>query len=354
MDNSVLFDNWGLALANWALSQVPSHDGEPPKRTNLSYRGIGVTEFEGLSVWEDWIGVMALADLLDALVFYDTVVYPEPHSNWWLHRFDGLQPLLSHIQQAQVDTDTMVRLRQASEQLSGTLLEVSRVGGIVSEGSIFYLLLGSLLETPYQPSPKRADFVSSVFTNPSGTDSAQQHLLRFFDAASVQLCAEIQNAIGLRLSAVRVPVVASYIFSEVKAKEEIAPLLLQIRASSERRALTTWLAEGNQLLTNGNVAQYVKHFQAVRDVFEDLRKTLGLKESESATVSLGLSPSLDMSTSALSGWFRRRKPYTVLVKRFAEHLLSSRTYAKDVHRLFGMGQYYAKSMEERLRRRLAP
>lgn len=105
MKSTILFDNWGLELANWALSQVPTTDAPSPKRTNPSYMGLGVTDFEGIAVWEDWIGIMALADLLESLVLYDTVTFPEPMSNVWLHRVEGLKTLQSLLKQVEISDE---------------------------------------------------------------------------------------------------------------------------------------------------------------------------------------------------------------------------------------------------------
>lgn len=357
MKSTILLDNWGLQLANWALSRVPTTNGPPLTRTDLSYMWMGVTDFEGIAVWEDWIGIMALADLLEALVLYDTVIFPEPIFNAWLHRAEGLKDLLPFLKKEEIGVELASNLREASAHLCREIVVPANLSSLVSEGSIFYLLLGSVLDTPYRPSPKRADFMSTFLAQGAGHwagDTAQDHFLRFFETESIKLCEEIRAAIGLEFDTIRVPVVASYIFSQVKEKEEISSLLMEIRGSRERKALVDWLEQMNMLLETGNVVKYAKEFQAVRDLFGDLSNAMGLRKSESATVTLGLSPSLDVSSSIFSRLFRRRPPHTVLVRRFADHLLSSQAYAKDVHRLFRTKGDFAKSLESALRRRIVP
>jgi len=354
MYRTILFDNWGLELSKWALSQIPTRGSLSTKRTNLSYVGVGVTEYEGLSIWEDWIGIMALANLLDALVLYDKVAFPEPMSDWWRHRIDRLEPLLPMLKMTDITPETYAHLRLASEEICSKITICDDSNSLVSEGSIFYILLGAFIDSPYQPSPKRADFLSGIFLNQSFNDSAHQHLLRFFEDESVRICAEIREAIGIQINSIRIPVFASFIFGQVKTKEDIGPLLIEIRSSRERRALVEWLDQMNALLEKGDVVSYAKEFMAVRDLFNDLRKSIGLKESESGTVSLGLSPSLNVNLIVLSKLFHRQKPHTILLKRFADHLLSSRTYAKDVHRLFGTKAYYVRSLENALRKRFIP
>lgn len=330
-NRTILFDNWGLGETCWALTKIPRSD-----RPHLNF----------LHSSQSWTGIVALANLLDALILYDTVAFPEPNSDWWLRRSERLHDYLHMFKVAEIPRGKFNNIKSVSDEIFDQL-NMPGIKPVVARGSIYYLLIGSFLGVPYQPSPKRMDFLADFWCEPA-KDTAPQHLLRFFESESVRICSEIRNTLGVRIDSIRVPVVASYVFRNIDSLDQIVPVLNELRASGERRNLVEWLDRMNSHLADGNIVQYAKEFDAIRDIFDDLRKSMRLKEADTGSVKLGLSPSLDVNLSILARLFTRRKPHTILLKRFANHLLSSRTYLKDVNRLFGLDPDYLGGIQKKI------
>jgi len=353
-ENKVITDNWTLELAAKILSRNDSffHDYRqqvmPP--TNFDTQTFDdVIKKSYTNPWRDYEfpgrarrnqGLEALLQLLDLLVLYDGLALDIERTFTW-ERFPGMQPLSPIISKIKLSDDTKEKIKSEAEAALGYTPDI-RTDPLIAGGALYYLGLANILGLDYWASPERAEFISDKLCNRSYQNAKGfiTVLDRFVDEKLESLVNELlqdENLKELR-SKLYFPGFGTSILAKCKSREEILPIAIEFRQSSECTEFREWLKKMDEATREGNLLFVSKNMRELQGVASEVRKSLlGESPLENVELEIGLSPTIKFNAKTINAVFQQYKPKKLHLSFLRKHfyrVLAGTNLKAQTYRLF--------------------
>jgi hypothetical protein len=347
--NSVLVDNWMLELATSVIQDAVSHGG--PSETVSVPAAVGCfsgTDEASAVVYRETPFrecLTALFYLLDVVILHDRIVYDPTYSFTW-KQSDALDPIQWLLQAHDQ------RLREPYRRPS----DISNAGcpdyvaqrpkdpasddsAVVTGGAQFYLELSRSLGLYYWPSPRRSAWIQATMGSHPGKFATQ--LTGMIDSELERMLGKILEDTGMQ-SALAFGGFGAAVLSECESFATILETALEVRSTKSCVAFRDWLVRMDRNLQAGDLKGLQGGLRDVREVIGDARKELGLgaRADDDPKITLGVSPTLEFSTSQASGLLRRFRPkpyHVVFLREHFDRMLAQRKIVDRVNKLLPRG-----------------
>lgn len=338
----VLFDNWGLELANAILSKGTCSG---------PYMEIDSASFHSRNGLNgDVLAVLALVNTIESIVTHGILLYPEGCADWWRHRAnDGLSLLTQFLEPVSLPEKANNYLDTVSEDISSKMPFFSGESPFITKGSVYYMALGKIMEIPYQPCPLRADFIFKTNLKSQFDIHNRSKMLEYIEGQSSNLCFEINKAMGCEYFETVYPALAGYIFSQCNCVEDIPKVVLEVRLTPQAIAFRQWLESMDTMWYSQNVSGIIREMNKVRGIFQDLKDKYDINPAENKMVKLLIRwpslitiwPSAELSFEGNVDLFFQRnfchqKAPMIFLKKIVSNLISIKGCDGHLTRLFGI------------------
>lgn len=293
---STLTDNWLLQIVaeNWTRAVDPSGDS-----TVMDVGADGALAF--VQAPAGALQLLAVSDLLEQLVFADSILVLAGWLDPWRGRSTELDLLLSAriIREFSSDhellrdnhgryLDSVCSLRSVAEEHQASMEAwqrgVPRWSGQVINGTAHYLAIAEATNRSYWPHPARARFLRrTLYGNPAARAPLVASLENMVSESRVRL----QRALGHEMSVLKLsyalPSVAVLCFAE--AREDVTPfhVAMQLREDPAFRALRDSLNSASLHIAT-DIRGATKAIRELADALEYVERQLHLKPQQSGTI----------------------------------------------------------------------
>jgi hypothetical protein len=378
IENVAVVDNWILQLACEAIEFGLISDKEEFKiRTTYGYDFSVYEEYKSLSpgdlTWKSFTKehVEALIRVLDIIVLYDKIVHDDCRSFVWKnsHASQDLNKILHPIHLSEETLSALNDVLPAEKKIEGEKpdsvdIMILPPDGVDKgrdcllnfepffegpreardeEGALFYLSLAMHLGASYWPAPQRAEFLKHHMYSEAGTG----FLLRFrdsVDSSLERLITELNIKYDLPDAKLHFAGFGSIVLANCSSTQELLKAATSLRESKEAKRFRSWIMEVGSAMESGNMRKLAAEMKAFKDLLEDIRRGLGLREKDGigAELQIGLSPTLTIGSSAIKKIFDRLKPkpkHLVFIRKHFERVLEAANIDTHINRLFpGLGE----------------
>jgi hypothetical protein len=347
--NSVLVDNWMLELATSVIQDAVSQGG--PSETVSVPAAVGCfsgTDDATAVVYQETPFkecLTALFYLLDVVILHDRIVYDPTYSFTW-KRSDALNPI-QWLLQAHDQRPTKPYVRPGYGTRSGRPYDVlplakgaaSEESEVVTGGAQFYLALSRSLGLYYWPSPRRSAWIQANMAEHPGGFATQ--LSGMIDSTLAQMLGKILADTRMK-SAIAFGGFGAAVLSECESFATILQTANEVRSTKSCVAFREWLVRMDRNLEAGDLKGLHEGLRDVREVIADARKELGLgaRADDDPKITLGLSPTLEFSTSQASGLLRRFRPkpyHVIFLREHFDRMLAQRKLVDRLDKLLPRG-----------------
>ncbi len=206
-------------------------------------------------------------------------------------------------------------------------------------GTGFYTACSKILNIPFKPSALRADLLESKLSQEVARWRIEsgEHVLDYLeDSRDVAARNNLSKLVETNMIDLHVPAVMALILKHAKDREQIIPLVLQLRERAEVKEFRYWLQELNRAIQFGSLREIKKYFRELEAVVGSVNKRNGLEMSDAATISLGWGPVSAKRTLPLPARLNfpiREKRHIWLVRKLYTAISESSSWRRDAARI---------------------
>lgn len=342
MESNILFDNWSLELATTLLTSSKEYHKKfnyfsPPPMPDIAGNLLYNRENNINSTGDELKMIFSLSKFIESLILFDNISYLSTFSYTWKHNnLLNLGSLSANMKEVGFDQDTYDKYSNYCKNLldEKKIVTKKKYSSTVAEGALLYLTISQSLNIPYNPAPHRADFI--IDSNLHYSDSSRLKLIEFIDKESKEIIENINNTIGFHAFEIELPPISSFVFNEAKSIEDIILIATEIRESTEARDMRNWFNQIDSYINAGNVLEYQKSFNQIKDLLIDFQRLFKTEKTEGGQIQIGLSPSITLPFDFKKLRKIKKPVHLVFLKKITNHLFQARNYSTNVQRLFDL------------------
>ncbi len=248
--------------------------------------------------------ILALLQLLDLMVLNDELLYEKQYSSAWagLKSAQKIKDYLVPFSLNQVDRKKLVNEFNINPNSFGNEYNMTWFS------ALWYYGFSKASGLNYWPAPERSRFLKQHCF-----DILPNHFVGTFkgwfkDNLDFTIKESLKN-IPNNLNDISFPGFGYLSICESNDKEGILNNIIEIRNSRSTKAFRKWLNELDNAQNVGNLKEIIFKFSEIQDMFNDIRKDLGLAGKDLGTeVHIGISPGIKFKFSSIQSFFNYLKP----------------------------------------------
>lgn len=212
----------GILLDNWTLEDIYSEEIENCEKT--------------------------YNDLLEAIILWDNLYYPEnSSSSWWKYISDnnGLKDIITPL----FDNEKMFEIE--TKEIYNSVPSFKSYTKTVGMGGIRYALLSNGNGFDYFPCTKRSAFLSQKIIKEKIQQTITRHdLMETFDKEALRYYKELNDFLGGEIIKFKTPILADYILQNTPSDMSCIEYALQLRMDKHVLRYRKYLGEVEHAINN--------------------------------------------------------------------------------------------------------
>ncbi len=290
--------------------------------------------------------IVALLQLLDALVINDNVFYVPEWANTW-QRWPAaawFEPMLS---KATIPDKALSSITGFSEKISDPF--IGQVSGPstrsdnygysrgmsnseIRTSAYFYLSLSDAMGAYYWAAPRRSGALLRDSTIRHGGFAVLLH--KYIDAKLIESIGNALHPFGASMPPVVPGGFGAKLLARCDTRDDIFGVGKEYRESKEATAFRAWLADVDGALQRGGWNTFLKQVGGVRDIVDEFFAKYESTTTDDTSFTFGLSPAVTVTKSALKRWKKALRifPTKRLHLTFLRHHLDSWVGNSDLER----------------------